>query len=464
MRIFDKLFRRKRLNGEKGEILLLTLIFVMLGFLMIVPLVSFMGTGLKTSMVYDQKADTLYAADAGIEDAIWQIKYNRLTGTFADQNPAFDPFDFNSTGWNYDLPEVSGQPVINNKDVSVNIKNIWIPQNVSTPTKSTANSIVDTSKILVTGGAYGTSSFNIVLTYYVGPNENLTIKTIGIWLPPGFTYVEDSSNLEADDQQPYYTDPGDPIPYKGGQVIIWSYLTPLVFTEFPDVKTTDYPMTTSIIFDYTPALTGARPDGVAWTTTGGVDLDEDGVSTGTHFAWDSDVRVFGIVSTSGATTVETYVAKSEMRKMGGAVNGNYYATGDTLMTGPSSGRNTYHTGIATVSTPTTQGGENGVPEDANVSAAYLYWSAYRGDSGVTRPLNEGCSSLTNWTDGGGWSVDTATNFLGHYPGGADTTRDLTTSGSYNLASYSGSAYTTALSLGAVGLEFSRSSATGCRNL
>ena len=32
-----------------------------------------------------------------------------------------------------------------------------------------------------------------------------------------------------------------------------------------------------------------------------------------------------------ATSVDTYIAKSELRKIGGALNGDYYATGNSLM-------------------------------------------------------------------------------------------------------------------------------------
>ncbi len=72
-KIFKKIINRSY-DGEKGEIILITLAFMLLGFLLIVPLVSFMGTGLKTGMIYNDKTDALYSADAGIEDAMWQIK------------------------------------------------------------------------------------------------------------------------------------------------------------------------------------------------------------------------------------------------------------------------------------------------------------------------------------------------------------------------------------------------------
>ncbi len=424
----------KKLKGQRGEILLTTLIFVLLGFTIIVPLVAFMGTGLKTGKLITQKSNALYAADAGIEDAIWQIKYDRLEGTFINRSPVYDRFDFQTPSWAYDLPRVNAKPQLNNHDVTVAIRNVWVPQNVATPTKAKARAVLNTNKLLVTGGAFGVSSFNIVLTYHAAAGENLTVKSVGVWLPPGFTYIAGSGSLEANINAPFYSNPGSPVSHQGGQVVIWNF-NDLVFTSMPNVKTTRVPMTTLITFDYIPSKAGTRPDGVAWVTTGNVDLDGDGVSTGTHFAWDSDVRVFGIKSTAGPTTVETYVLKSEMRVNGGSVPGSYFAAGDTLMIGPASGRTTRRDGTVTVGPPTVQGGDNGIPDDANISKSYLYWSAWRGESGVTRPLNDGAASFANWTNGGAWSVDSGVNFIGHYSGGADSTSELVLTNSINMSAY-----------------------------
>jgi hypothetical protein len=59
-----------------------------------------MGTGLMSGQVYEKKTDELYAADAGVEDAIWAIQSNSLT------------FDAN----NYSYPEPLS---VNNKSVDV---------------------------------------------------------------------------------------------------------------------------------------------------------------------------------------------------------------------------------------------------------------------------------------------------------------------------------------------------------
>ena len=58
--------------------MLLVLVLLLLGSFLIVPLLGFVSTGLKTGLVYEKKTDELFAADAGMQDAIWHIKYGYL--------------------------------------------------------------------------------------------------------------------------------------------------------------------------------------------------------------------------------------------------------------------------------------------------------------------------------------------------------------------------------------------------
>ena len=58
---------------ESGQAFILVLILLLIGGLMLPPLLAFASTGLKASQVYEQKTDELYAADAGVEDALWKI-------------------------------------------------------------------------------------------------------------------------------------------------------------------------------------------------------------------------------------------------------------------------------------------------------------------------------------------------------------------------------------------------------
>lgn len=63
------------LKQENGAIVFLTaLILLGLGGVIMTPVLSYMSTGAKATQVYEDKSFELYAADAGVEDAIWQIR------------------------------------------------------------------------------------------------------------------------------------------------------------------------------------------------------------------------------------------------------------------------------------------------------------------------------------------------------------------------------------------------------
>jgi len=67
---------KRLIGGEKGQALVLALIILALGGLIIGPLLAYINTGLTAGGVYERKAGELYAADAGVEDAIWKIQNN----------------------------------------------------------------------------------------------------------------------------------------------------------------------------------------------------------------------------------------------------------------------------------------------------------------------------------------------------------------------------------------------------
>ena len=70
---------RRTIKGEKGSVLIMVLILLVVGGLILTPLLGLMSTGLLAGKVYEKKTDELYAADAGVEDAIWRIQSNNLT-------------------------------------------------------------------------------------------------------------------------------------------------------------------------------------------------------------------------------------------------------------------------------------------------------------------------------------------------------------------------------------------------
>jgi len=100
----------KRLaRDEKGAALVMVLILLLISGLIIGPLLSYMGTGLITGEVYEKRTDELYAADAGVEDAIWKIQHPDEAGL-----PGC------GYQWIYNYPE-PGDPLF-----EVNGKNVWV--------------------------------------------------------------------------------------------------------------------------------------------------------------------------------------------------------------------------------------------------------------------------------------------------------------------------------------------------
>ena len=61
-------------RGQGGNVLVMVLILLVVGSLILAPLLGLMGTGVMAGEIYENKTAELYAADAGVEDAIWQIQ------------------------------------------------------------------------------------------------------------------------------------------------------------------------------------------------------------------------------------------------------------------------------------------------------------------------------------------------------------------------------------------------------
>jgi len=81
----------KSIKDEAGQAFILALIMLLLGGLIIAPLLGFMGTGLKAGQAYEKRTAELYAADSGVEDALWQI-ITKAAGLPTEENPEGEPY------------------------------------------------------------------------------------------------------------------------------------------------------------------------------------------------------------------------------------------------------------------------------------------------------------------------------------------------------------------------------------
>jgi hypothetical protein len=69
-----KIIMRRLINGEKGYVLIAALLVLVVVGLISGPLLSYMVSGLTAGHVFEASAAQLYGADAGAQDAIWNIQ------------------------------------------------------------------------------------------------------------------------------------------------------------------------------------------------------------------------------------------------------------------------------------------------------------------------------------------------------------------------------------------------------
>jgi Flp pilus assembly pilin Flp len=395
----------KFLNNETGAALIIVLVLLLLGSLTIVPVLAHVGTALKTGGLYEDKTKRLYAADAGVEDAIWQIKYDALEALSGDPDYAYN-FSTNCT---YELEDP-----VNGLTTNVTIQNVWIPSNVPPPSDSeTARIIIESNKLMVSGTAGADpmdTTYKIKIFFYPGEDEEdeLLVDSLGVWLPLGFSYTANTSNLEQlDPWEPCYSKPTVE-PYDGGESILWEFSSANL-TYFPGVEVDDNPQYTEITFDYTANVTGAKPAAVSWIETSGA------VSDILPVTWDIDTRIYKIVSIAEGTQIEAYASRCELRDMNDAYKGDYKAVGNSLMLDliPDWGGN-----IRDEKLTESDATINNIPEDGEAIRAFLYWSGWCEDE-----LHDYCNNFSNWDgeDSDDWSVQGLWEkyFRGHHSGDED---------------------------------------------
>jgi len=78
---------------EKGAALALTIIVLLIGGLVIAPVLAYMGTGIKAGEVHEIRMEQLYAADAGVEDAVWKIENSASVADWPDPECGDPPWD-----------------------------------------------------------------------------------------------------------------------------------------------------------------------------------------------------------------------------------------------------------------------------------------------------------------------------------------------------------------------------------
>jgi hypothetical protein len=405
-------FSHRKMAEQKGQILALVLILMLLIALILAPLLDYISTSLKVHQLYDRSLEHLYSADAGIEDALWQIKFAHLNTTLL----SYDEYDY-ETIWHYSLSNEDGTGQINQQDVDITIQNAWVPQNIPKPivgNNPIPGQMIPNDRLVINGTTIQTgindlgnkiSQYKIRVTYYRHENEVLNINTLGIWLPPGFNYYSRGSayrsNLENNIIGPYYKAPDPPHQWAGGTIIFWNWgSNPIPFTNLPNVVASNYPLTTEITFYFQPdpddpSKLNDIPDIVPWTTTSVTNVAM------VPYSWDSDVKIYKITSKAGDTTIESVASISTNRQIQTTTAGDYYATGNSALSdtdGDYYRETTRNPSYAVVDA-------SKIPQDADVAAAYLYWTGWENDNSLAVKFTDSCDNFMQWDlIGNNWSV------------------------------------------------------------
>jgi hypothetical protein len=416
---------RRMIGKEAGQVLPMALVLLLLGGIIIIPTLNFATTNLRATRAVDQHTRELYAADAGVEDALWYLQSEQRV---AIKNP--------SDTW--PMPTYPLDEKINNKDVQVAIAHAWLlggllnlPEDEPLPANPPEDEDINANNHWTVLGAINIDyTHNYIVDISTSETSTALVDHIGVWLPQGYSYADNVTINGVPiggtgDPLHLVKNPDPAQPFRSGNVLIWDYSN-TTFETLSDISpgssgtpSEKFPQSIRLSFDYTVDPFREARGFYPWIY----------LSTGSRIAWDVDAGFYHVVSTSFTpptdnTTVEAYVPKGVIRYVSGssgatsAIQGDYIAIGNSLMTccwtqqktTPPPGQGCYQNSCPTCcaanpyrnyapapviftvaagytdgeressATVDTGGVSPDVPSGAKIERAYLYWTAWlRGD-------------------------------------------------------------------------------------
>jgi len=375
MRIRDLLLNGK--DDQKGQALIIVLAFLVVVSLVLTSALTVVGTSLVSNRTYVNNTTSMFAAEAGIQDGIWQMLNNNsdklssglLDATTSQSTPqvAFSDYDYNSHGWTYTLPDQ-----VNNYDVHVNVTNEWIPLIAAPASNNDAVDVLTnnggTANLTLTGGVDAVPIYTLHVTYT--GTALLSIHTIGVWLPQGFTYNNGSSNLQDSISHQWLYTTEQVVNCAGNEAVIWTFSGKTYSSLLSSMGQTGN-SSIEIDFQYTASVT-KFPEAISWiTVTANADF-------GFNYTWNADVRVYSLVADAGNTEIKSCIPKNETRMLGSVMAGDYVATGGSVLYDADGDGNRE----AYVASSSNTIASSAIPNGASVAAAYLYWAGWAKGNGT----------------------------------------------------------------------------------
>ena len=186
----------KAIKGEAGQVMPLVLAMMALGSLVMVPLLNHAATTINTGKLVEEKTKGIYAAGAGVEDALWKIK---------NDTPDSLPYSYQLTG-------------INGMTVDVVIDEI----EAIAGEELGETGVHEDWLVSITSISYNaeTEIYDYTMSLTNNGSGNIKIVKIMIIFPPLIEYVEGSTSGDITTDDP--TVVGD---YYTGVTLIWEMPT-----------------------------------------------------------------------------------------------------------------------------------------------------------------------------------------------------------------------------------------------
>lgn len=255
--VIKRLSEAKR--GESGQVLPVVLIMMALGSLLIVPSLDYVSTSLNAGEIVEEKVEGLYAAEAGVEDALWKLDNDK---------PASFPHSYEITG-------------INGMSVSVVIDETTTVSGKEVGSSGGHDEYLEVTKWVT----YDAGTYYYTLQLANNGTGNVKIEMILIDFPPNLEYVEGSTGGDIFGSDPAIVGDADT-----GITLYWEFLPPYPSIPEGEVRV------------HTFELTG--PEGIEGAEGHGcVRATRQDVGT----VWDVESRPYSIVAEARDAT-DTLVA------------------------------------------------------------------------------------------------------------------------------------------------------------
>lgn len=239
---------KKLLRSEKGSVLPIVLALLVLGMMVVPPVVNYAATGINSSRAVKGSMDGLYAAEAGIEDTLWQLKNGlppptQLSQAMNGMNVAIQIQTLGTyTVYFGELVEAAGHS--DYLDISGDV--VW-------------DEVAQAYKYIITVAWLGGSG-----------TSGSKVSEIGVSLPPGVGYQTGSASLFSDNLSA-----AEPTLFQdeGGTDVKWVFGEPRPeVTPNNPLKTQTFYMTGEIVEggDYTCAVAARSDVGTVGELLGGL--------------------------------------------------------------------------------------------------------------------------------------------------------------------------------------------------